>query len=98
MDYSYTSDGTEITITGYTGAGGAITIPDEIDGLPVTRIGNYAFYRCTGLTSVTIPDSVTSIGNYAFYRCTGLTSVTIPDSVTSIGESAFRDCTGRTVA
>ena len=69
----------------------SITIPNS-----VTRIGNYAFSGCTGLTSVTIPNSVTSIGNYAFYNCTGLTSVVIPDSVTSIGRSAFEGCTGLT--
>ncbi|MCD8004935.1 MAG: S-layer homology domain-containing protein, partial [Oscillospiraceae bacterium] len=51
---------------------------------------------CTGLTSVTIPDSVTSIGSYAFYNCTGLTSVTIGSGVTSIGISAFSNCTGLT--
>ena len=53
---------------------------------------NSAFSGCTGLTSVTIPDSVTSIGSAAFKGCTGLTSVTIPDSVTSIGSYAFSDC------
>ena len=63
----------------------------------VTSIGNHAFYGCTGLTSVTIPDSVTSIGDAAFYGCTGLTSITIPDSVTSIGISAFRGCSGLTL-
>ena len=58
----------------------------------ITKIGNYAFYHYTGLTSITIPNSVTSIGDYAFSDCTGLTSITIPESVTSIDASAFRDC------
>ena len=55
----------------------------------VTSISAIAFYGCTGLTSVTIPETVTSIGYLAFYGCTGLTSVTIPNSVTSIGDYAF---------
>ncbi|MDD6980801.1 MAG: leucine-rich repeat protein, partial [Clostridia bacterium] len=55
-----------------------------------------AFSGCTGLTSVTIGNSVTSIERYAFYDCTGLTSITIPNSVTSIGEYAFYNCRGLT--
>ncbi|MBQ9783065.1 MAG: leucine-rich repeat protein, partial [Clostridia bacterium] len=56
-------------------------------------IGDYAFYLCGSLTSITIPDSVTSIGKVAFSGCDSLTSVTIPNSVTSIGNRAFYDCT-----
>ncbi len=63
-----------------------------IDG-SVTSIGSYAFYKCTSLTSITIPDSVTSIGSYSFAGCSGLTSVTIGNGVTSIGKYAFDDCT-----
>ena len=79
---------------------GDVVIPENIayDGTTysVTSIGGSAFYYCTGLTSVTIPNSVTSIGGSAFYYCTGLTSVTIPNSVTSIGGSAFSGCSGLT--
>ena len=70
---------------------GDLVIPDG-----VTSIGDYAFYGCDALTSITIPGSVTYIGRSAFSGCTSLTSVTIPDSVTSIGNDAFRDCTSLT--
>ena len=59
-------------------------------------IADYAFSGCTGLTGVTIPNSVTSIGNYAFNGCSGLTSITIPNSVTSICDDAFEGCSGLT--
>jgi len=75
---------------------GAITIPSTLGGYPVTDIGSWAFNRCTGLTSVTIPDGVTSIGSAAFYDCTSLTSVTIPESVTDIYWGAFTNCTSLT--
>lgn len=58
----------------------------------VTSIGNSAFFGCSGLTIVTIPDGVTSIGDSAFLACRGLTSVTIPDSVTYVGSGAFGSC------
>ena len=58
----------------------------------VNYIGDSAFQGCSGLTSITIPESVTSIGSWAFSGCSGLTSITIPDSVTSIGNNAFHGC------
>ena len=94
--FTYTTDGTNLTITGYTGTDTEVVISGTytIDGVEytVTNIGESAFENCTGLTSVTIPDSVTSIDYRAFYECSSLTSVTIPDSVTNIGNDAFAEC------
>ena len=77
-----------------------VTIPEKFtyEGVEysVTSIGNEAFYYCSGLTSVTIPNSVTTIGNGAFLYCSSLTTMTIPNSVTTIGGSAFRYCSGLT--
>ena len=77
---------------------GNLVIPSQIkDGdetYHVVAIGEYAFYRCSGLTSITIPEAVTSIRDSAFEGCSGLTSITIPEAVTSIGAYAFRGCSG----
>ena len=77
---------------------GYLIIPDSVpyNGvmLPVTSIGDRAFYACTGLTSVELTPSLTSIGSSAFGNCSGLTSVALPSSLTSIGSNAFNGCTG----
>ena len=95
-DFTYTDNGSDITITGYTGSDTDIIIPSNIIGKPVVEIGDNAFKNNTTLTSVIIPDSVTIIGSSAFYGCTGLTSITIPNSVTSIGNYAFVYCSSLT--
>ncbi len=83
----------EVCITGSTNNLPAeVVIPAEIDGMPVTSIGYMAFQWCSGMTSITLPDSVKTIGDYAFSNCTGLTGISIPDSVTSIGKEAFASC------
>ncbi len=58
----------------------------------VTVIGNSAFYNCTGLQSIVIPECVTDIEDYAFNGCSSLTSVKIPDKVTKIGRNVFSNC------
>ena len=71
-------------------------VEEYVIGDSVTSIGDYAFYDCSSLTSVTIGNSVTSIGGSAFYHCSSLTSVTIGNSLTSIGDEAFGWCSSLT--
>ena len=100
----YNKNGTNVTVT-YQGGSlhenthvyiGSVYIPSTVTykgtTYSVTSIGDYAFLSCTGLSSVTIPNSVRTIGGSAFEGCTGLTSVTIGNSVTSIGSDAFEGC------
>jgi hypothetical protein len=92
-DFTYAVTNSSVTITKYAGPGGTVTIPDSIEGKPVTSIGYAAFQSCVTLANITIPNSVTVIGIGAFGGCTGLTNFTIPDSVTTIGDQAFYGCT-----
>jgi len=87
--YSFTTNNEEIAITGYSGSGGSVVIPDSTNGYPVTSIGTNAFYNCTNLTSVAISTNVTSLGLQSFSDCVNLTNVTIPNGVTNIGPGAF---------
>ncbi len=96
VDYTYTTNAGTITITGYTGSGVAVSVPNKINGLTVTGIGNFAFKQCTNLTSVTLGDGITSIGDSAFHTCSSLTNLIIGSSVTMIADSAFMYCTNLT--
>jgi hypothetical protein len=94
--YYATNNGT-ITIIGYAGFGGAITVPATVYGLPVTSIGTNAFAYNSSVTSVTIPSSVTNIGDEAFYLCTNLTTFFFQGSPPSTGTSVFYGITNATV-
>ena len=104
----YNINGNEATVT-YKGGyeteydneySGFVVIPDKVTynrtTYSVIAIGTQAFYDCTGLTSIVIPNRVKTIGTQAFYDCTGLTSIDIPNSVITIGDRAFIGCTGLT--
>src|ERR1041385_8563229 len=86
-----TNDG-EISITGYAGLDGNVTIPNLIKGLPVTSVADFAFFRSGTLASVIIPDTATSIGSHSFSYCISLTNVTIGNSVRIIKNQAFSHC------
>ena len=79
---------------------GTVVIPKSIgvDGTTysVTSLGECCFYYCSGLTSITIPNSVKRLGNDCFFGCTGLTSITLPNFVTSLGAYCFSGCSGLT--
>jgi hypothetical protein len=90
--FSYTANGNALIITGYSGPGGAVTIPNSIINIAVTSIGYAAFYDASDLTSVVISDGVTNIANFAFENCANLTGVSVPEGVANIGDFAFYGC------
>ncbi|GEM_PF-897898 len=97
--YKINSDETSVTVTnmGHSNSySGLVEIPSEVmcdeKNYNVTAIGEYAFSRCTDLTSITISNSVTTIADYAFYESQNIKSVTIGRGVISIGYDAFYNC------
>lgn len=93
--FEYTTDDGQITITRYTGPGGAVDIPSSINSLPVTRVGDDAFSG-RNLASVTFPDSVTTVGSRVFFSCPELTNVVIGSGMFEVGDRMFASCTGLT--
>ena len=98
INYDFNAEAKQATVIAKTSGkySGEVVIPESVEhegsAYSVTRIGEKAFWCCSGLTSVPIGNSVESIGEEAFSWCDGLTSVTIPNSVTRIGNDAFWIC------
>ena len=90
--WKYTVYNGEATVVGYQSANKSITVPSKLGGYPVTAIGARAFENYTGMTGVTIPDSVKTIEAYAFNDLKQLTNVTIGNGVTEIKKFAFYGC------
>ena len=99
LTYEITSE-TEVKVQDCTESATSVVIPETVTyqgtTYSVTSIGDQAFFYCSSLTSITIPNSVTSIGSSAFRYCSSLTSITIPNSVSSIGVWAFAGCSSLT--
>lgn len=95
-EYELINGGTAVEITKYNGTGGDVTIPATIAGKPVTGIGAEAFWDCTALTDIVIPNSVVSIGSGAFVGCTSLIDFSFPIGVTVIESGMFENCSSLT--
>lgn len=92
LKYTINADGKSVTVSGVSGSPEKLTIDSSIEynntTYPVTEIGYQAFFKCSNLTNVTIPEGVTKIGQAAFYGCSQLTSITIPSTITNM-DTAF---------
>lgn len=82
----------EVTIIGYTGEPVFIEIPETIDGFPVTRIRDNAFFNCSSLKQISLPSSIKEIGHHTFYACSALESIVLPQSLEELGMGAFSGC------
>ena len=93
-DFQYweINHGEEVEIIAYEGSETNVEIPSEINGKPVTSIGDKAFYACEKIVNVVIPDSVTNIGSYAFSGCKFLEHINIPYGIKTIPICAFSNC------
>ena len=91
-NYQYTAENGAVTITRYTGTSKLLTVPGTIEGMPVIRIENQAFWGRSSLKEVIISDGVKNIGVFAFRTCMSLCKVTLPASIVSIENGAFYGC------
>lgn len=90
--YQIINGGNAVEITGCSGLNNDIVVPDSIEGIPVTIIGEHAFAECRLIHSIILPNTLKHIGENAFYGCANITTLTIPNGVESIGDFAFGNC------
>lgn len=96
-DYAYELiDDNSITIINYDGDEKDLTIPSEIDGKTVKRIGYGAFAECKSIETLVIPDTIVAIGDYAFSQCSQLSEITIPYTVVALGQYSLAGCSSLT--
>jgi hypothetical protein len=95
--FTYTTGNRAVTITRYKGQGANVVLPDQINGLPVTGIGDEAFSENANLTEITIPASVATIGNRAFRKCPKLASMHFKGDAPGPGKEVFQDTPKATI-
>jgi len=95
-DISYTIINGEAVITGCSGETESLSIPGYIEGRPVTSVRDNAFYACTSLKRIKLPETVTVMGHHCFYGCTSLEEAVLPSSLKKIGMGCFYGCTSLT--
>ncbi len=90
-DFEFTADDSGVTVTKYTGEAAYVHIPAEIDGKPVVKVDDKAFYE-TDVREVTFPDTVTELGRFLFGGCTELVTVTLPAHLKTLPSGTFESC------
>ena len=91
-DIEYTVINGRAIVTGFTGEPETLDIPSELDGAPVKEIRDNAFYKCTFLKQITLPETLDKMGHHCFFECTSLEKIIIPDNVAEIGMGCFDGC------
>lgn len=92
-DFEYTVINGKATVTGFSGEPETLVIPSELGGTPVTEIRDNAFYKCSSLREIVLPEGLQKMGHHCFYECTALEKIIIPDSVSETGMGCFEGCT-----
>lgn len=95
-DYAYDVYDDHVVLTGYKGESAYVTVPDTLDGLPVTVIGGLAFYYGKPVENVKLPSTVTELAENAFYYCRSLKHLELPDSLVTLGDKCFSWCSSLT--